>query len=81
MQIPGLLSRPYLTDDRLHPHDLISDHAKEPQLVRLGGDLQATLLTGRQQLFPELHHLMLTARDCLGLLAGVHCPQLGCTLL
>ena len=47
MKVPGLLSCPYLTDDGVHPHDLISDHAEEPQLVRLGGDLHSTLLTGR----------------------------------
>lgn len=81
MQIPGLLSRSYLTDDRFHPHDLISDHAEEPQLVRLGGDLDSTLLAGRQQLFPAEHHFMLAACDGFGLLAGVHRPQLGRALL
>lgn len=81
LQIPGLLSRPYLTDDWVHPHDLISDQAEEPKLVCLGGDLHSTLLTGRKQLLPALHHFMLAACDGFGLLAGIHRPQLGCTLL
>lgn len=81
MKIPGFLSRPYLTDDRVHPHDLIPDHPEELQLVRLGGDLHSTLLAVCQQLFPVLHHLVLTASDGFGLLAGVHRPQLGSTLL
>lgn len=81
MQLPGLLSCPNLTDDRFHPHHLISNHSKEPQLVRLSGDLHPALLAGRQQLLPQLHHLVLAARDGLGLLAGVHRPQLGRALL
>ncbi|TNN65923.1 hypothetical protein EYF80_023923 [Liparis tanakae] len=68
-------------DDRLHPHDLISDHAEEPQLVRLGGDLHSTLLAGRQQLFPQLHDLVLAARDGFSLLAGIDRPELGRALL
>lgn len=79
--VPGLLSCPYLTDDRLHPHDLISNHAEEPQLVCLCGDLHPTLLAGRQQLLPALHHFVLAAGDSFGLLTSVHSPQLGRALL
>lgn len=81
LSIPGFLSRPNLADDGLHPHDLISDHPEEPQLVRLRGDLQPALLTGRQQLLPGLHHLVLAAGDGFGLLAGIHRPQLCRALL
>lgn len=79
--IPGLFSCADLTDDGVHPHDLISDHAEESQLVRLGGDLQATLFAVSQQLLPALHHFVLPTRDGFGLLARVHRPQLGCALL
>lgn len=81
LQIPGLLSCPYLTDDRVHPHDLISHHAKELQLVRLRGDPHPALLAVRQQLLPALHHLVFAARDGLSLLTSVHCPQLHRALL
>lgn len=81
LQIPGLLPRPDLTDDRVHPHDLVPHHAEELELVRLRGDLHPALLAVRQQLLPALHHLVLAAGDGLRLLAGVHCPQLRRTLL
>lgn len=78
---PRFFSCSYLADDGVHPHDLVPDHAEEAQLVGLGGDLQAALLAGRQQLLPALHHLVLAAGDGFGLLARVHRPQLGRALL
>lgn len=78
---PGFFSCAYLAEDGVHPHDLVPDHAEEAQLVRLGGDLQATLLAGRQQLLPAVHHLVLAAGDGVGLLARVHRSQLGGALL
>lgn len=81
LQIPGLLPCGDLTDDRVHPHDLIPHHAEELELVRLRGDLHPALLAVRQQLLPALHHLVLAARDGLCLLASVHRPQLRRALL
>lgn len=78
---PGLVSCPNLPGDAIHPGEQVPGLAVESQGVGCGADVQAGVLAGCQQLLPALHHLLLPAGDGLGMLSGIHRPQLGCPLL
>lgn len=79
--IPWIVPCADLRDDAVHPHDLVSHHPEEPQLVCCRGDLHSALLTGRQELLPAMHHFLFPAGDGLSLLPGVDGPELTRTLL
>lgn len=78
---PGFVSCPDLARDAIHPGKQVTGLAVEAQRIGRGADVKTSILTGCQQLLPTLQHLLLAAGDGLGVLARIHRPQLGCTLL
>lgn len=73
---PGFLPCPYLTDDAVHPYQLITHYTEKSQFIRCSGNLHTAFLAGHDQLLPCLHHFIFLHGNGFCLLSCVNSTEL-----